>query len=309
MDTVFFAGVDDNLDFPPEIRIALAASPELRNTIVSMSQAARDNLKEENLWHGRPIYNRNKKIIEIFNAEEYRWIQYFAEDSTFPVPPLPWDDQFNLPQEVIERLSQSDEFKHLIVPMPTSVRDQLSSSERWNGRTIFNTTTRSLEVWTTLTNTWSKVINADTYPYTSTWDSWNPLGYLDDTPMRTDGLSFTSRGKFLKQGKRITARYYIHFYNSALMGYMPDEGVNMHYRMSLPAFNAAPYNLDFMARSLRDDGDTFANGFYNGLAVLPGGSQLVHFEFSYIQNGFLQPALRGEYNNSRWYGQIIYETS
>lgn len=88
-----FPAVDGTTyQFPPEIRQALATSPELRNTVVPMTTTQRNNLTGAALWDGRVIYNSTTRRLNRYDATATpspAWT-VVAEISDIPtVPPIP----------------------------------------------------------------------------------------------------------------------------------------------------------------------------------------------------------------------------
>lgn len=74
-----YPAVDENYDFPPEVRAALAKTTELRNTVVPMTQTARNNLTGPELWNGRLIYNTTTERINRYDAVDGAWFSIDAE--------------------------------------------------------------------------------------------------------------------------------------------------------------------------------------------------------------------------------------
>lgn len=69
-----FAGVDDDYNFPPEVRAALAASTEMRNTVVPMTTTQRNNLSGAGLWDGRTILNTTTDRINRYDLGTTSWV-------------------------------------------------------------------------------------------------------------------------------------------------------------------------------------------------------------------------------------------
>jgi hypothetical protein len=68
-----YPAVDENYDFPPEVRQALAESMELRNTVVPMTTTMRNNLMPIELWDGRLIANTTTDYLEKYDATGLIW--------------------------------------------------------------------------------------------------------------------------------------------------------------------------------------------------------------------------------------------
>ena len=129
MDSVFFAGLDETKNFPLEIREQLSKSYELNSTIKPMTKSERDNLKVEDRWPGRAIYNLNKKAIEIWHEDLNQWVLSLDQEYIPPPPKPPWDHSYTLPEIVRFQISKHEEFKNKIVPMTQGVIDSLSPDE------------------------------------------------------------------------------------------------------------------------------------------------------------------------------------
>jgi len=65
-DYILFPAVDAEYNFPPEILAKLAQSLELRNSVLPMTQATRDNLTGDDLWVGRAIFNLTTNVLQIW---------------------------------------------------------------------------------------------------------------------------------------------------------------------------------------------------------------------------------------------------
>lgn len=68
-----YPAVDENFDFPPEVRARLAVSIELRNTVIPMTESYRNNLTSGDLWDGRLIYNTTTKRVNRYNLATTSW--------------------------------------------------------------------------------------------------------------------------------------------------------------------------------------------------------------------------------------------
>lgn len=68
-----YPAVDNNFDFPPEIRARLAVSVELRNTVVPMSESDRNNLAPGSLWNGRLIFNTTSQRVNRYSTLTSSW--------------------------------------------------------------------------------------------------------------------------------------------------------------------------------------------------------------------------------------------
>lgn len=67
-------------NFPPVVIDALAATPELRSTIVPMTQLERNDLSGAKLWDGRLIFNLNTKKINRYDATDQLWYEIDSDN-------------------------------------------------------------------------------------------------------------------------------------------------------------------------------------------------------------------------------------
>lgn len=68
-----YPAVDETYNFAVEVRVALAKSYELRNTVVPMTTAVRNNLTTPELWDGRVIVNTTTDHIERYDLQLLQW--------------------------------------------------------------------------------------------------------------------------------------------------------------------------------------------------------------------------------------------
>lgn len=68
-----FPAVDEDYNFPPEVRAALAASIELRNTVLPLTQTQRNNLTGTDLWDGRLVLNTTTDRLNRYDAGTSTW--------------------------------------------------------------------------------------------------------------------------------------------------------------------------------------------------------------------------------------------
>lgn len=157
MDLVLFAAVDDDLKFPPEIVSSLSTSEELRNIVIPMSHATRENLGEDDLWPGRSIFNTTKKTLEF-------WDQYWVQLATEPPPPVSigWDEGFVDQTPARIQLALSPEFRNMVIPLSQANIDRIHASDLWDGRIIYNKTRRSLQKWSASHDAWLNILD-ETY--------------------------------------------------------------------------------------------------------------------------------------------------
>lgn len=69
-----YPAVDENYNFAPEVRAALAKTLELRNGIPPMTQTARNNLVGPELWDGRMIFNTDTDTINRYDIGTFTWV-------------------------------------------------------------------------------------------------------------------------------------------------------------------------------------------------------------------------------------------
>ena len=68
-----YPAVDENHNFPPVVRQALAASTELRNTVLPLTTSQRDALSGAQLWDGRTILNTTTDRINRYDLGTTSW--------------------------------------------------------------------------------------------------------------------------------------------------------------------------------------------------------------------------------------------
>ncbi len=82
------------------------------------------------------------------------------------------DEDYNLPPKIQTQLAKSNELKHLILPMSKSNRNKLKNEELWDGRLIYNTSSKVIEIWKESLEKW--VISLDSQytppPPSKPWD-------------------------------------------------------------------------------------------------------------------------------------------
>jgi hypothetical protein len=78
------------------------------------------------------------------------------------------DPSYNFPPEVRAALATSTELRNTVVPMTTTLRNNLTVGEKWDGRLILNTTTDRLERWDAGLAGWQQIADIlDLAPYTA----------------------------------------------------------------------------------------------------------------------------------------------
>ena len=72
-----YPAVDENYDFAPEVREALASSPELRSQVIPLTETERNNLVGDQLWTNRLIFNTT--IVRINRYTGTQWVELSTE--------------------------------------------------------------------------------------------------------------------------------------------------------------------------------------------------------------------------------------
>lgn len=231
-----FPAVDENFDFPEAVRLQLANSPEFRNMIIPMSESTRDSLTVDELWIGRTIYNTTKESLESFK-ESNTWITYLDSAAYVPEPPLPWDENYIVPEEVRIELSKSEQLRNMVTPMTESVRDALTGIELWSGRTIYNLTIKAIETWNSSVGSWIRNLDETYVPPVNEWESWTPVleYYADNTNLSS---YYTAVGRSIIEGGLVTAKFKISF-----TGTLPATTEPRILTLSLPAPVNEIYNI------------------------------------------------------------------
>lgn len=223
-----FPAVDEDFNFPVEVRQQLAKSEQLRNLLIPMDQTTRDSLTEDDIWFGRTIYNLTSEKIEVWTSPGV-WLSYLDETYSFPQPPPFWDENFDIPVEVRQQLAKSEQLRNMIVPMTQEERNSLTSSDRWNGRTIFNTTNNILEVWQGNIGRWLRVLDETWDPPMTSWEPWQPLLSYHNSPLENPfpyynidtapafPHNYTSFGFYNKMDKMVNAYFKISFFGNIVL--------------------------------------------------------------------------------------------
>jgi len=221
-----FPAVNENFDFPEEVRAQLAKSEQLRNMVTPMSESVRDNLTEDECWVGRTIFNTTSSVLESF-TEANTWVTYLDSEAYVPEPPLPWDENYVVPEEVRIELAKSEQLRNMVIPMLESDRDDLTFIDRWNGRVIYNLTTESLETWNSNVGSWIKSLDETYVPPPKEWASWSPLlTYQGSTTVLSN---HSAVGRYLIEGKLATVYFKIIF-----TGEINSSAVEVELRLTPP---------------------------------------------------------------------------
>ncbi len=211
-----FPAVDEDFNFPIEVRKQLAKSEQLRNLVVPMSEVQRDSLTNDELWFGRVIYNTTSEALESWKAPGV-WVEHLDETYSFPQPPPFWDENYDVPVEVRQQLAKSQELRGLITPMTLGDRDNLTTQERWNGRTIFNLSLNRLEVWKSSLNNWFELLDASWNPPQTPWNNWNPVlsTYIPGFEGSEEPpVGWTSAGRYVHMDNIVNCYFVFNFYGS-----------------------------------------------------------------------------------------------
>ena len=118
-----YPAVDEDYNFPPEVRQAIATAPETRNTVIPMTTTQRNNLTGTDLWDGRLIFNTDTDRINRYDVGTASW-------------------------GVI-----ADELD-AIARYTTAQRDNLSGVAKSDNRVILNTDTDELQRYDAGVNQW-----------------------------------------------------------------------------------------------------------------------------------------------------------
>ena len=206
--------LDDDYNFPVEVRVQLAKSDQLKYFVIPMSTIVRDNLANDEKWVGRTIYNTTTKRLETYQATG-SWVGYLDDSYTFPTPPPLWDEEYNLPENVRVKLANGLEFRNLVIPMSEVDRNVLSAAARWDGRVIYNTTKKTLEAWDLAKNEWNPYHNSLYSPIVTDWLDFTPT-LLTGNPIESNSIeatNYTAHGRYLVEGS-----YLIYFYDIVFTG-------------------------------------------------------------------------------------------
>lgn len=205
-----FPSVDSDFNLPKEVRRQLAKSDELKHLVIPMSQTTRDLLSDTELWVGRTIYNLTTKKLETFQDND-TWSAYLDETYEFPKPPPLWDENYDLPLPVSSRLAESVELRSLVVPMTEAERNLLSSADKWNGRTIYNITTQTLDIWVSAANSWVSCYNDNYNPVQPVWQNWTPELFFRNYFNTYTPQNYTASGRYIKDNDLLTGMFEINF--------------------------------------------------------------------------------------------------
>ena len=211
--------LDDDYNFPVEVRVQLAKSDQLKYFVIPMSTTVRDNLSNSEKWVGRTIYNTTTKRLETYQMTE-EWVGYLDDTYTFPTPPPLWDEEYNLPENVRVKLANGLEFRSLVIPMSEPDRNSLSAAARWDGRVIYNTTKKTLEAWDLAENEWNPYHNSLYSPIITDWVDFTPT-LLIGGPLGTEvreASNYTAHGRYLVEGS-----YLIYFFDVVFTGDISDS--------------------------------------------------------------------------------------
>jgi len=74
-----YPAVDEDFEFPPDVRAANAKTPEFRNQVIPMTQTQRNNLSGPELWDGRLVMNTTTKRIDRYDDDSDSWVTVTTE--------------------------------------------------------------------------------------------------------------------------------------------------------------------------------------------------------------------------------------
>lgn len=291
MDIKYFAAVDEHYNFPLEIREQLTRSEELKHLIVPMSDVLKKSLNSDELWDGRTIYNITKQALEVWKASLNKWVLCLDSEYTPPSPPKPWDIAYRLPKKVRDRLAVSDDFRFKVSVLSKTQRDSISPEHLWNGRTIFNTTSKHHEVWLESDKIWRVILDETIYIPPRLETTWQPGGA--ELLCGGQKLNYTYNVvHYLLQEKKITLYFY-----AKLSRYTVQPPSNTQITFRLSSFPSNVYIAsggmcigDFYYSKQPDmvnEESVILSG--NGYAVLKGGSQDVELLTVSSHRGGLSP--------------------
>lgn len=274
-----FPAVNENFDFPIEIRTQLAKSEQLRNLVIPMSESARDDLTEEECWVGRTIFNTTIKALESFK-EAGVWIRYIDSDAFSIDPPMPWNDEYIVPVEVRIQLAKSEQLRNMIVPMTKNERDGLPLVEHWSGRTIYNLTEDVVETWNSNQGSWVKQLNENYLRAGDEWHSWTPvLRFVESDTILT---SLNALGRYVKEGVLLTAYFKISF-----TGNIENSATEQNLSLTAPLSSyAQPYIKHIGPATF--DMSTAGAGRISGNVLMDSGTSKFRFEYT-KPDGYAQP--------------------
>lgn len=279
MSNVFFSAIDENYNFPFEIRSKLSSSFELKNLVVPMTRATRDNLKAGEVWNGRVIYNLTSKILEVFETSQNTWVKILNTEFLPPEPKAPWDSKYILPLLVRKALSESPELRNLIIPMTNSYKLNLDQDNLWVGFTIYNIDSGLLETW--IGTKWASGYRSD---LKTNWIQCNPVLKLIPSqtiqtypPLPDDAgpiLNVWSKpGEYFVKGKLVVFKFALDW---ALEQF---TNLNEEYRLVPPIPPATNMEIPSVGvLQFRGVYGSYGTPYYVGLSVLDPDTKLIYFE-------------------------------
>ena len=323
MDSVLFTGLDETKNFPLEVRKQLSESNELNSTIKPMTKSERDNLKSEDRWPGRAIYNLNQKAIEIWHEDLNQWVLSLDQEYTPPPPKPPWDDSYILPEIVRYRLSEHEEFKNKTVPLTQASIDALTPDELWAGRVVYNITTKQHILWFVNPwgfGSWVEILN-DTYVpprESNSWLDWSPIPrYENNTNIPFINWQSTVHAGYLNQHNRVSlyARFYL---TNGIVPNVSNDPLSlaetgMLIKCSLPVLNATPEGIIHIGNCNLSWWSISQSKVIRsqGITTVSGGSQHMYFHYLKGSGDISEPVAdnKPDYQNLLFEITATYETS
>jgi len=303
-----FPSVDENFNFPEEVRVQLAKSEQLRNLLIPMSETVRDALSGEELWFGRTIFNTTSKKIESWTNPGV-WVEYLDDTYDFPEPPPFWDENYDVPVQVRSQLAKSEQLRNMVTPMSETARNSLPVEETWNGRTIFNTTSRKLQVWFETAQGWLSVLDENYVPIQPEWWDFEPQ--LKYYIQEYSPQNYTSSGRHIATDSMASSIFNIEFYNP-----IGAEPYSSHSLIIPSYWEVRSGDLQYPSGNLLIDYTAVGGGIKTGLVRAHNGNYtgekypLGYFELLYVSEGEYLPLKANSphllTNGCKISGQITY---
>jgi hypothetical protein len=309
-----FPSVDENFNFPEEVRVQLAKSEQLRNLLIPMSETVRDSLSGDELWFGRTIFNTTSKKIESW-TDPGVWVGYLDDTYDFPEPPPFWDENYDVPTQVRSRLAKSEQLRNMITPMTETARNSLPVEEKWNGRTIFNTTSKKVQFWLEAAQNWLSVLDEDYVPVQPSWRDWEPL--LKYYGKAYVPQNFTAYGRAITTDSVTTYMFVIVFSGDIAADPCPVESLVIPVERSAVRFT----DENIMVGNIFLDYRSAGGGLRSGVAkfndenrgwpydsIYPFGSLHLYFNGPGTYNPLKANSPQLFTNGCKIYGQVSYES-
>lgn len=302
-----FPAVDENFDFPEDVRIQLAKSPQLRNLVVPMTEEIRDGLTEEESWVGRTIYNTTANILE--SCTEFGvWRRYVDENFDFPEPDPLWDENYDILPEIRVQLAKTPELRNMIVPMTQMEVEALTAPQRWDGRTIFNTTYFVLQTWKAEKNLWIKSVDENNIFSMYEWKTWTPVLTIMGAG---EAANYTAQGRYMHDDSIVTAAFNIQFTGDIQI---PENGSGALMLTAPPIQISEAYsNQDWIGNAIFDQLAALGSRFAGYTEIANFGAMNYKIMFKYISAENEMTSVESKVpqiwkNGCSIKGQIIYDS-